>query len=541
MKNVLLLAMSTLGRTVQDNYYRYGNGEVFSGRSQLEPITRMLDMKRREVGERLDQIIILETAETLRIQEGHEKSAVDFYKERVGSFLGQGVEYVEIQIDEAEPAEGIARAVSVILRENEKQKRNRDKIRLWIDTQGGFRDVVMVFNAIISLLKEQEIEPEGIYSIRYSQGNTKDNPCPIIDQTKKYDIFKFVSAMQEFMDYGKAGGLKKYYGEENGFVQTVAGIADAIQMCRPQEFEEAVRKFAQYLQSGDDKKDDPYLQIFLEFMKSDYGILLEQPDNTIEQIKWCVKKEFYQQAMTFYIERMPKYYYEKGWLNREVDVKIAGRLGKNPYAEVFYEDMFDEMLADENDEQLQAVLKAAAERKDVNVGRRAAGYLRTEAAKISRNKVKGAVEKVERKLRENFDREGKPQGAQLAPGCAKTVQAYLNSLCAVQGRPKRYNLLYGIDIPKGTYAKKLMAVRAAKEKKPGIVKIMEYYMIMKILRNRMNHASENLVSEDEQKAIAFFASEGIETGIRVVQGVMQFDYRKIAELIMDGVALVPAE
>lgn len=556
MKNVLLLAMSILGRADQENYYQYGSGEVFSGVSQLEPITRMLDLERRKEGERLDKIIILETAETLRIHEEVKMSAAAFYKERAGRFLDRSVEFVEIRIDEDDPAEGIAQAVGEILREHGRQRQNHDKMRLWIDTQGGFRDVVMVFNAIVSLLKEQEIEPEGIYSIRFKHGNTKENPCPIVDQTKKYDIFKFVSAMQEFMDYGKAGGFKKYYGEENSFVQTVAGIADAIQMCRPQKFEEAVRKFADYLGSDGYKKADPYLQIFVEVMQSDYGILLEQPDNTIEQIRWCVKKEFFQQAVTFYIERMPKYYFEMGWLKQDVDVNPTAGFGKDPYAEAFYTDMFHEMLADgkderpaaENDALFQSILKAAIGREKVNNRESTVRYLRAKAERTGNDRIKGAIDSMIKELEKNYDAEGKRQVTQPEPACETTVQKYLRNRCDVQGKKKRDDLLYGVENsksggenPKKSYGKKIMAIEAAKKKNPALVKMMEYYVIMKILRNRINHASEELVTDDEREAIAFFASEGIETGIYVEQGQMKFDYRKIAELIMRGAALVPGE
>ncbi len=49
MKNILLLAMSTLPKeTEKDNYYQYQKGEVFVARSQLEPITYMIDSERKK-------------------------------------------------------------------------------------------------------------------------------------------------------------------------------------------------------------------------------------------------------------------------------------------------------------------------------------------------------------------------------------------------------------------------------------------------------------------------------------------------------------
>ncbi len=111
------------------------------------------------MGEKLDKIIILETTKTLELTESN-KSAVGFYKERVNQFLDE-VEYIDILIDEKDPAEGIRKATSAIWQEYEEQNNQQEQMKLWIDTQGGFRDVVMVFNAILSLLREQGLNPKG--------------------------------------------------------------------------------------------------------------------------------------------------------------------------------------------------------------------------------------------------------------------------------------------------------------------------------------------------------------------------------------------
>lgn len=537
MKNILLLAMSTLGREIKDNYYTYKDGEILVGQSQLEPIMHMVSLERKKRGERLDKIVILETEETLLTHDGR-KSAVNFYKERVSKILDADVEFTDVKIDEKNPANGIARATRILLHEYEEQKRKNDKVNLWIDTQGGFRDIVMVFNAIISLLREQGIEPKGIYSIRYSAGNTKENPCPIIDQTSNYDIFRFVSAMQEFMDYGKATGLKKYYGMENRFVQAIDAIADAIQMCQPQKFEDGIRKFAHYLETDIYENEDPYLQIFAEFMRNDYGILLDQPDNTIEQIRWCVKKEFYQQAMTIYIEKMPEYYHKKGILPLKVDLEAKTENGKNPYVKAFYEVMFDEMLKDENDMILDSVLASVVGHEKIGERIWAEYYLSEELARVESEKVKRAIGILIKNIKKRFKRNGDPLPIQIEEKGAKTIRGYLNGMRNNSGMRKRQELLCGTKIPKkDSIEKKMLAIMSAKEKEPEIVKIMEYYLAMKLLRNRMNHASESEISEEEKKVIRFLRSEQIDVGIQAGQNGMRVDYQKIKDLITDGLEL----
>lgn len=534
MKNILLLAMSTLGR-IEDNYYQYReDGEVFTARSQLEPITHMLSDERKKKGERLDKIIILETDRTVHPDDG-KISAVEFYKERVGSFLDDKIEYADILIDEDEPAEGIGKATSIILDEYEKQKKNNDKMNLWIDTQGGFRDVVMVFNAIISLLREQGIEPEGIYSIRFDPTRSKNIPHKIIDQTEKYKIFKFVSAMQEFMDFGKATGLKKYCGDEDALVQAVDGIADAIQMCQPQKFEKALQAFADYLKLERYKKDDPYLQIFVEFMKKDYGILLEEPHNTIEQIRWCVRKEFYQQAVTIYTEKIPKYYHEKGIVTLKAGTSEQLNYGKNPYVNAFYTELFGEMLKDEKDEQLENILYEVKAYKNVNELKNVICYLkkRQEQQDLDAT-VRTAIGKLADQIQEKFDTTGKKK--KKGNKGSKTIQEYIGNTCGTKGRGVRSTLLYGEGkaVKEDSYEKKIRAVQKAKEKSPELVKKMEYYLAMKILRNGMNHANDEEIEGDQQKAIAFLQSERIDIGIDIDQDEAKFDYLKIKKLITDG-------
>lgn len=543
MRNILLLAMSTLPNDIEkDNYYCYEGGETFAARSQLEPITHMLVRKRKEIGERLDKVIILETNQTAESKQG-EKSAVGFYKERVGNFA-EGIEYADISIDENEPAMGISEATRIILKEYE----DNDGVNLWIDTQGGFRDVVMVFTAIISLLREQGIEAKGIYSIRFHRDSTKENPCPIIEQTRKYAIFKFVSAMQEFMDFGKATGFKEYYGEESEFVQVADKMAGAIQMCQPQKFEESLRKFAQYLNSGRCKNDDLYLQNFVEYMKEDYGVLLEEPDNIIEQIRWCVRKEFYQQAITIYIERIPKYYNDHGIVKLNVDSEGKTIQGKNLYAEAFYETVFDEMLRDaedmlrDADDALNNMLNDLTEmlreengkNASVNKVQKIKQFLNRELEKnvLSQN-VLNAVDTLTKEIDERFDREGRRKNPEDAG--ERNVQKYINRMCNDQGKGRRYQLLYGEERKKEkTYVKKIRAIKEAKRKEPALVKYMEYYLAMKILRNRMNHANGDKIEEEELKAIEFLKSEQVEIGLEIRHGDIVVDYAKIKKLIIDG-------
>ena len=121
---------------------------------------------------------------------------------------------------------------------------------------------------------------------------------------------------------------------------------------------------------------------------------------------------------------------------------------------------------------------------------------------------------------------------------ARTIRGYINGMCKDSGKGRRQELLYGTRRLKGeSLKKKLMAIEAVKEREPGVVKIMEYYLAMKLLRNRMNHASGNEISEEEKEVIRFLKSEQIEIGVHPRQGRMKLDYQKVKAFIIEGLEL----
>ena len=137
--------MSTLGGTVQSYRFSYKKDDEKGTKyySQLEPVSKMI--LEREGS--LDKIIILATKATktkqefiLESEEKTEKrncSAIDFYKERMGLENEEKVEIVDLNEEKFTPA--IFDTVEII-RSIYAEKEPGDEFKLWIDTQGGFRN-----------------------------------------------------------------------------------------------------------------------------------------------------------------------------------------------------------------------------------------------------------------------------------------------------------------------------------------------------------------------------------------------------------------
>ena len=324
-KNIIVLSMSTLGEKVYPCNFVYKEndktGEEYY--SQLEPISRMI--LEREGS--LDKIIILATESTKKEQEfildpngKNEKrtcSAIDFYKERMGLKNEEKMKIVDVEEKEFTPA--ISKVVETI-RSLYTEKNSEDELKLWIDTQGGFRNITLVMNAIISLLKTDNIEPDGIYSVNF---NSKAKLQPIIDQTETYKIFQFVSGINEFSRYGRAEQLEDYYDSispENTpkVIRKMKNITEAIQMCNMIEFEKYLKELKNLVKNRSDASEKELLDIFWKQIENDYGQLLEESCTGLDIVEWFYKKKFYQQAITYIESKLPREWVERGILSCKV-------------------------------------------------------------------------------------------------------------------------------------------------------------------------------------------------------------------------------
>lgn len=324
-KNIIVLSMSTLGEKIYPYNFVYKENDKTGEKyySQLEPISRMI--LEREGS--LDKIIILATKSTQKEQEfildpngKNEKrtcSAIDFYKERMELKNEEKIKIVDVEEKEFTPA--ISKVVEMI-RSLYAEKKSENELKLWIDTQGGFRNITLVMNAIISLLKTDNIEPDGIYSVNF---NSKAELQPIIDQTETYKIFQFVSGINEFSRYGRAEQLEDYYNsislsDKPEVIGKMKEITEAIQMCNMIEFEEHLKELRNLVENRIDVSEKSLLNIFWKQIENDYGQLLKESCTGLDIVEWFYKKKFYQQAITYIESKLPREWVERGILSCKV-------------------------------------------------------------------------------------------------------------------------------------------------------------------------------------------------------------------------------
>ncbi len=341
--NILLLSMSSFPkgekiidadgnevRKLQKSKFTYdnSNGQKIEREyySQLEPITRMLI----EEGRQPDEVIMLCTDESIGkkyIACDDEQvlliSPCEFYERRINELVEPGKKIVYTKIPQSlnkgvidpdlpeSKRDAVAEVASYLLQ----KKKENDDLHVWIDTQGGMRDISLLMNAVVSLLKTSAISIEDIYSINFTDGIGK-----VMKQNDTYRIFEFVSGMNEFIEYGRTDQLIKYYKNIEQkklpeIINVMQSLSNAIMVCDTEAFDDELKELRKEIKNYDGSENDVLFSIFIEQIRVDYKNLLNDNCTVLDVIEWLSSKKMYQQTLTYLESKTPNEWRERGILN----------------------------------------------------------------------------------------------------------------------------------------------------------------------------------------------------------------------------------
>lgn len=192
-----------------------------------------------------------------------------------------------------------------------KLKDKSNDFNLYIDMHGGPRNTQMTFQTILSLLKHESIYPSSIYTIIMN----KSKPNTIKDDTKYFDYIDFVSGMNEFLNFGKPISIKSLNNLNDlslrDFTEKANQIADALTLCDMSAFQKSLEDMSNWLNNREIKQDS-LLELFIKNIRMDYGVLLKENHDVIDEIQWCLTKGYLQQALTLIESKMPEELFKKG-------------------------------------------------------------------------------------------------------------------------------------------------------------------------------------------------------------------------------------
>lgn len=387
-ENVILLAMSTFPFEMKLNCYHMKTENIecyFNGISQLEAGTKYFLQLLANEGKAVDRIVVIVSDKAKAVVNPKEDDRYKAYKlnRSPNSFYqGRILDYIQpitpLRIDITNALEELEvnhpdlvekdfmrkdfykdiKAETLFVDVNELDEFGKpnlleiihkvkgtgeNKIHLYMDMQGGFRDAAAELNAVIELLQGQNVVLEEKVATRFESENRVHEIEEVSEQYKPYEL---ITAMRIFQQYGWGDDLKRYFDSEENTDQNVKNLmeaikdaSDSIKLCKVNEFDQAIGRVSQYYNEleGQHSGKNTLLEIILQDIEKEYGDLLvvdenEQMENRplhyVKQIKWCLGKQFIQQALTITESKMPSeyvhcglvYYYDQDMSESEEDM-----------------------------------------------------------------------------------------------------------------------------------------------------------------------------------------------------------------------------
>lgn len=358
--NVLLLALSTFGSFLKSTQYSCetaGITDQVDGYYQLEPVPKMLAKLLADSKEYLDKIVMLCTKETLNIAtvktpEGKVLtiSPVEYFQRSVRSYLNPYSKnedcFVTINVSLDSPYDGIQRVIEAL--------RNINTPKLYLDTHGGIRGIQRIMEATVSLLKIEHINVEAAYAVEFGA-----NPR-IISETENMKIFDFVAGVNEFITCGRADTLKEYSNascqegsnsQEKELISAIQIVSNGIQWCCIPEFERGLSKLQIFFKDNNSSLNTSdqfsYLDIYKKDIERDYQKLVKK-HNVADEINWCRKKGFYQQALTLIESKISTLLIDE-WKILSINSKYQNsRVTNNEFFNAFVYTITKSILSSEN-------------------------------------------------------------------------------------------------------------------------------------------------------------------------------------------------
>lgn len=222
------------------------------------------------------------------------------------------------------------------------------KIRLYIDTTGGFRNAAMIFLILGRIMSYLGIEVADVFYTSWKEGN-----CSVHPIKDTYELLDLVAGFEEFKLYGSAKKLNAHFKanqvDEDGLESSDAGnrennnssihellsamdsFSEAINISSRGSFEKSIKRLDESLAlvrsttdnpSANKNFDQELVELLQDPIEKSYDTLLDHHRNNtsdeLAYIDWCLDHDYLQQALTLFCEYVPEYALEKGII--EIDV-----------------------------------------------------------------------------------------------------------------------------------------------------------------------------------------------------------------------------
>jgi len=374
-KGILILFLSNY-RAQEERLYRVeGTDEIVLGAQTNDAPVRYLLRYAVEHGSCIRKIMCI-SSEAVREKRDHSLSDVDQFKNMVKSYIQEDAGLLKYYQDSEEKMPEL-KIIEYDLGNQEYSKDTSeralqvyrqiagnlgDETEFYIDYTGGMRDISFLMTTIVRYLEYQGMSCQKIV---YS--NIQTMVINSIDCI--YNMFRLINGVEQFVRTGNANLLADCYAKEDDdetkkLLDQIVSFSEIVSLCDVSKIDDILPKISNALNTfGKERKRYSF---FVEMFDSLINIIrkklyLSEENMTLsypQLIRWCLDNNMIQQALTLYIEKMPKYYYEAGLLKLpEEELKI--KKGTTIETAAFYTELFEQCIKSEELIELGKVLESA--------------------------------------------------------------------------------------------------------------------------------------------------------------------------------------
>lgn len=200
-----------------------------------------------------------------------------------------------------------------------------ENVTVHVDFTGGLRNAAMVMLAMVQMLKFSKAEIGKVTYVNFQHKKVQE-------ASELLGMFSMISGAQEFYSFGSVKKIIDYFSKKemkskqfNELLKCIKAFSDQLKSCCKykkmtkaiKDLKEKINAYEQYVmdEANETELNKNYREKFfsklLPTIREQYkGILNDDGKNKLPLIRWAVQKGYWQQAIIWTTEWIPKYLME---------------------------------------------------------------------------------------------------------------------------------------------------------------------------------------------------------------------------------------